>query len=106
MPSMNRSTANPSGTSAASSASNTAPVAGVTLGAAISALASSTGSIGVVMNALYPFVSSEVESPIVIAQGRWASDRNNVAYGKSVSVSVDIGGRRLTQIDQVHRDNK
>src|SRR3546814_5504939 len=46
---MKRSTVKPSGVSAASSTSNTAPVAGVTLGAAISAFARSSGSMPWVM---------------------------------------------------------
>jgi len=48
-PPMKRWTVKPSGASAASSTSNTAPLAGVTLGTAISRWANSTGSIGTVM---------------------------------------------------------
>src|SRR3546814_4993943 len=90
---MKRSTVKPSGVSAASSTSNTAPVAGVTLGAAISAFARSSGSIEVITDRLYPFVSSEVETPIVLALNPMGISTSPNANGYPAPFDKAVEGR-------------
>src|SRR3546814_15806039 len=43
----------------------------------------------------HAYFSTEPRASIVIIPGAWFADRKSVVYGKSVSVRVDLGGRRI-----------